>query len=88
MPEPPQADRRRHNQQAEYLIAPENARLLLARSFLSLLLLVRLDARLDHSVSRNGLMRRTAGASRLSIGERKRIKFRHTPFDFPRPRCR
>jgi hypothetical protein len=33
-------------------------------------------------------MRRTAGASRLSIGERKRIKFRHTPFDFPRPRCR
>jgi hypothetical protein len=33
-------------------------------------------------------VRRTAGASRLSIGERKLTKFGDAPVDFPRPRCR
>jgi hypothetical protein len=88
MPEPPHTNRRRHNQQAEHLVAPKDTGLLRARSLLGLLLFVRLDARLDQSVSLNRLVRRTAGASRLSIGERKLTKFGDAPVDFPRPRCR
>ena len=88
MQQPPQANRRRHNQQSKHLVAPEDARLLLARGFLSLLLLVRLDARLDHPASCNRFLHRTAGVSRLSIGECKLIKFKVALFDFPRLDCR
>lgn len=75
MPEPPKANCRGHNQQAEQLVAPEDTRLLRARGLLGLLLFIRLDARFNHYGSRNRLVRRTAGASRLSIGECKRTKF-------------
>ncbi len=75
MPEPPKANRRRHNQQAEHLVAPENARLLLSRGLLGLLLFVRFNARVNHIGSRNRLVRRIVGASRLSIGECELIKF-------------
>jgi len=79
MQQPPHANCRRHNQQAEHLVAPEHARLFRARGLLGLLLVVRLDAPLDHTASRNRLVRRTDGASRISIGERKLIKFRVRP---------
>jgi hypothetical protein len=88
MPEPPKADRRRHNQQPEHLVAPEDACLLLARGLLVLLLFVRLDSGVNHSGSRKLLVRRIAGASRLSIGECKLIKFEDAPVDFPRPHSR
>jgi len=88
MQQPPQANCRRNDQQSEHLVAPEHTRLLIARGLLGLLLVVRLDACLDHSGSRNRLARRTVGAYRISIGECKLNKFCDTLFDFPRPRCR
>jgi hypothetical protein len=50
MEEPPCANRRSNHQQPKNLISPEQATLLFARNFRGLLLIVRLDARLDQRV--------------------------------------
>jgi hypothetical protein len=73
MEQPPQANRRRKDQQPKDLIAPEDTRLPFSRSLLGLLLVVRLDARVDHPLLATGRAHRLR-ASRISIGEHKLSK--------------